>query len=210
MKMTDKIAEPNPKTRDRARTEEVIIAAARSVLADQGFQGFGINAIARQAGCDKQLLYRYYGGLDGLADAIGNDVANGLGQRLTEQAGEGVPDSYAGLIEKLVLGFIEVLRADSLLQRIIAWEISEPGPMVIRFASARSFVLRRWVEKQRGDLMPPPAIDAPAINAMLIAAAQHLVLSASSIGGFAGIDLVTDEDWSRIRASVRQLVRAVY
>lgn len=208
--MNENIAEPNPKIRDRARTEEAIIAAARTVLAEQGFQGFGINAIARQAGCDKQLLYRYYGGLEGLADAIGNDVARGLGRRLTEQAVEGAPDSYAALIEKLVLGFIDVLRADSLLQRIIAWEISDPGPIVVRFAAARSVVLGRWVEMQRGDLVPPPGVDAPATNAVLIAAAQHLVLSATSIGGFAGIDLASDDDWHRLRNSIRNLVRSVY
>lgn len=208
--MPDAVAEPSPKTRDRARTEESIIAAARQVLAEQGFQGFGINAIAREAGCDKQLLYRYYGGLDGLADAIGSDVANTLGQRLTEQAGDAAPDSYAALIEKLVLGFIEVLRTDALLQRIIAWEISNPGAMVRRFAASRSVVLGRWVEKQRGEIVPPPGGDAPAINAVLIAAAQHLVLSAAATGSFAGVDLVSDADWARIRATMGRLVRGAY
>ncbi len=208
--MTDQATQAKPPTRDRARTEEAIIAAARDVLADQGFQGFGINAIARRAGCDKQLLYRYYGGLDGLADAIGNDVAKGLGQRLTELAGEGAPDSYGALIEKLLLGFIAVLRADALLQRIIAWEVSEPSSMTTRFATARGLVLQRWVEKQRGALVPPAGVDAAAINAVLIAAAQHLVLSSTAIGGFAGIDLVSDEDWQRIGHSIGQLVRGVY
>lgn len=208
--MAEDIAAAATRTRDRGRTEEAIIAAARAVLADQGFQGFGINAIAREAGCDKQLLYRYYGGLDGLVEAIGNDVASGLGNRLTEAAGEVPPDSYAAMIEMLVLSFIEVLRTDSLLQRIIAWEISAPGPIVSRFAAARSLVLQRWVERQRGSLTPPEGVDAAAINALLIAGAQHLVLSAAAIGGFAGLQLADDAGWDRIRTSVRQLVRGVY
>lgn len=208
--MAEQALGPELKLRDRARTEEAIIAAARTVLADQGFQGFGINAIARQAGCDKQLIYRYFGKLDSLAEAIGNDVANGLGERLTVEAGGESPGSYAELIELLVLSFIDVLRADPLLQRIIAWEISEPGPMVVRFAAARSLVLRRWVERQRGDLAPPDGIDAAPINAMLIAGAQHLVLSASAIGGFAGLDLTDEGGWQRIRDAARRLVRGVY
>lgn len=208
--MTDQAALAKPQTRDRARTEEAIMAAARDVLADQGFQGFGINAIARRAGCDKQLLYRYYGGLDGLADAIGNDVANGLGARLTEIAADSKPESYGALMEKLMLGFVSVLRADPLLQRITAWEISEPNAMTTRFATARGLVLQRWVEKQRGSLTPPAGVDAAAINAVLIAAAQHLVLSATAVGGFAGIDLVSDEQWERIRRSIGLLVRGVY
>lgn len=207
--MTDQATEPTPKSRDRARTEEAIIAAARSVLADAGFQGFGVNAIARKAGCDKQLIYRYYGGLDGLAEAIGNDVANGLGRQLTEQMRGEPATSYADLIERLVLGFVEVLRADPLLQRVVAWEISEPTPMVLRFSAARAFVLRRWVERERGMLPPPEGVDVAALNAVLIAAAQQLVLQASATGGFAGITL-DDAGWARIRASVQHIVRAAY
>lgn len=207
--MTEQVSEPAPKARDRGRTEETIIAAARQVLAESGFQGFGVNAIARQAGCDKQLIYRYYGGLDGLAEAIGNDVANSLGRQLTEQMRGAPAISYGDLIERLVLGFIDVLRADPLLQRVVAWEISEPTPMVLRFAAARAFVLRRWVERERGSLMPPYGVDVAALNAVLIAAAQQLVLQASATGGFAGITL-DDAGWARIRTSVQQIVRAAY
>ena len=56
--------------RNRAGTERAIFIAARTLLAEEGFQGFGVNAVARRAGCDKQLIYRYYGGLNGLIDAI--------------------------------------------------------------------------------------------------------------------------------------------
>ena len=33
----------------------------------------------RRAGCDKQLIYRYYGGMDGLVDAIGGELARWFG-----------------------------------------------------------------------------------------------------------------------------------
>jgi AcrR family transcriptional regulator len=67
-------------TRNRARTEAAILAAAEMLLAERGFTAFGVNAIARAAGCDKQLIYRYFGGLDGLAEAIGRKLA-GRGQQ---------------------------------------------------------------------------------------------------------------------------------
>ena len=69
------MAEEQRQTRDRARTEAAILSAAERQLADGGFTAFGVNAIARAAGCDKQLIYRYFGGLDGLADAIGRQLA---------------------------------------------------------------------------------------------------------------------------------------
>ena len=63
------------RSRDREATERSLVEAAKHVLAEEGFQSFGVNAIARQAGCDKQLIYRYFAGLEGLADAIGADLA---------------------------------------------------------------------------------------------------------------------------------------
>ena len=52
-----------PRVRDRRATEERILAAVGHVLARDGFSGVGVNAIAREAGIDKVLIYRYFGGL---------------------------------------------------------------------------------------------------------------------------------------------------
>ncbi|MFN6986979.1 MAG: TetR/AcrR family transcriptional regulator, partial [Rhizobium oryzihabitans] len=72
---------PEKRVKDRAATEKAIFNAARSLLAEEGFQGFGINAVARRAGCDKQLIYRYFGGLDGLIEAIGEDLGSWVKDR---------------------------------------------------------------------------------------------------------------------------------
>jgi AcrR family transcriptional regulator len=198
------------RSRDRARTEETILAAARLVLAEQGFQGFGINAVARAAGCDKQLIYRYFDGLDGLVAAIGDELARRIGDSLAGSDAEASPRSYAELMERLMLRFIDALRGDVLVQKIVAWEISSDSPEVRSLAEARSVALSRWIGSQRGALLPPEGIDAPATNALLIAAAQHLVLSAHATGAFAGVPLVSDADWDRLRAAIRRLVQLAY
>ena len=68
--------------RDRSATSARILKAASELLAESGFQNFGVNAIARRAGCDKQLIYRYYGGMDGLVDAIGGELARWIEQKM--------------------------------------------------------------------------------------------------------------------------------
>ena len=52
--------------RDRDRTEREILRAVGRVLAARGFGGLGVNSVAREAGVDKVLIYRYFGGLDEL------------------------------------------------------------------------------------------------------------------------------------------------
>ena len=56
--------------RNRQLTEKKILAAAHQLLADNGFESWGVNELARQAGLDKVLIYRYYGSLDGLLSAV--------------------------------------------------------------------------------------------------------------------------------------------
>lgn len=52
--------------KDRAATEEKIYQSFLSLLEEKGPQAVGINAIAKKAGVSKELIYRYYGGLQGL------------------------------------------------------------------------------------------------------------------------------------------------
>jgi len=200
----------SPRARDRDATEQTILDAAKRVLAKEGFQNFGVNAIARVAACDKQLIYRYFDGLDGLLDRIGEDIGGWIRQRLRPLAALGRPATYAELTERLMLGFLEALRDDALVQRIAAWELAEDSPRVRRLAAARSKALTDWVRDMRGDLEPPSGIDAAANNAFLIAAIQHLVLAAATTGQFTGLALRSEADWERVRETVKRTVRALY
>lgn len=198
------------KPRDRDETERRILEAAMTVLAEGGHQEFGINAIARRAACDKQLIYRYFGGLEGLAQAIGARLAERLAERLTPFSVGAPPETYGALMRLLIVALLDLLRADSVMQKIIAWEVSGSSPLAARMVAERSRLLAAWMHALRGSLKPPENVDAPAINAVLIASTQHLVLSRSANGVFAGMPLKDDADWARVRAALTSIVRSVY
>ena len=179
------------------------------MLAEEGFTAFGVNAIARRAGCDKQLIYRYFGGLDGLVEAIGEDVA-GLIQSLMGEADVKDLATYVQLVEHMLLSLLDALRRSDLLLRVAAWEVFDPTPVTARLAAARGRALGAWVEARRGDLVAPDGVDFGAINATLIAAVQQLALSAKATGTFGGVSLQTEADWDRIRAVLRKLVQSAY
>ncbi|OCJ12065.1 MULTISPECIES: TetR/AcrR family transcriptional regulator [Rhizobium] len=198
------------RVRNRAATEQAILDAAKRLLAEEGFQNFGINAVARGAGCDKQLIYRYYGGLNGLVEAIGTDLGDWVKDRIPDDTGGMFLLTYGDLMERLALLFLDALRADPLMRRIVAWEVSENSEQVRRLSEARSKALAGWIERMRGSLTPPKGVDAQAVNAMIFAAIQHLVLSAAVSDQCAGLPLKNAKDWEKAAASLKRIVRGVY
>jgi hypothetical protein len=118
--------------------------------------------------------------------------------------------TYGDLMERLILLFIEALRDDSLMRKIVAWEISENTEQVRRLSEARSKALALWIDRMRGSLIPPKGVDVVAVNALLIAAVQHLVLSAAISGQCAGLSLKTEKDWHKASVAVKRIVRGIY
>jgi AcrR family transcriptional regulator len=56
--------------RDAERTRRQILAAATDEFAERGIAGARVDRIATVAGCNKAMLYAYYGNKDGLFDAV--------------------------------------------------------------------------------------------------------------------------------------------
>jgi AcrR family transcriptional regulator len=201
---------PAPRPRNREDTRLAILRAAQELLAAEGFSGFGVNALARRSGFDKQLIYRYFGGLEGLVDAMGEALATWVAARLEPVLADPPGPAYADLIEAVLIAYLDALRDDPLARQLVAWELSDPSPHVRRLADQRARGLADLVARLRGDRAPPPGTDAPLLNAMLIGAVQHLVLAGATAQRFAGVALAGDADWDRIRAALRRLIRAAY
>jgi AcrR family transcriptional regulator len=209
--MTDPTPAPTPaaRARNRDETRAAILTAAQALLADEGFSGFGVNALARKSGFDKQLIYRYFGGLDGLVDALGEALAGWVATHLAPVLTQDPGPTYGNLVEAVMLAYLDALRGDSLMQKLVAWEVSDPSPQVRRLSDQRARAMGELVARLRGDRQPSPSLDAPALNAILIAAIQHLVLAGATSGRFSGMALTNEADWDRARAMLSRIVRAL-
>jgi AcrR family transcriptional regulator len=196
--------------RDRNATSARILKSAMDLLAESGFQNFGVNAVARRAGCDKQLVYRYFGGMEGLVEVIGRELAGWVEEKMPDNGGGGFLLTYGDLMERFLILLLEALRGDPLMRKIIAWEVSENTPQVRMLAEARSKALTQWLDRVRGGMQPPKGVDSGMVNAVLIGAVHHLVLSGAVGERFAGLSLRTSKDWDKAAQAVRKLVRGVY
>jgi AcrR family transcriptional regulator len=201
------LAKPAVRSRDAEATKQLIAATAVQLLTEKGFTGLGVNAVAVAAGVDKQLIYYYFGGLDGLIRHLGSELSLWLGTPLTA-----VPDEpYAQASRRLLMTYADALRKNKLVLSLLAWELVEPSEVLTQLESTRSAAMASWVMALRQASQPPPqGIDAPAINALLIAGLHYLALRERSLGTFAGMDIRSDEGQARIAKAVELITTAVY
>ena len=197
-----------PRGRDRAATEERILAAVGEVLARDGFGAIGVNAIAREAGVDKVLIYRYFGGLPELLRTWGASgrfwptVEELLGDDPAAVTALPLAERYALFFER----FIEALRARSLTLEILAAEIVERNELTAILEAERE----EWGAQAEAlfggaDFEQRPWLRGTTL--MLVAGVQYLLVRARKIRVFGGLDLGSDEGWARIAGDLRTMAR---
>ena len=107
--------------------------------------------------------------------------------------------------------YATALRTNTLVQRLLAWELVEPSAILAELELARSAAMGKWLAGVRSAVQPPPAgVDAPAVNALLMAGVQDLALREKSVGQFMGVDIHTAEGVARIARAVEFIAGKVY
>ena len=198
-------------SRDRASTEKLILAAVGEVLARDGFGGIGVNAIAKHAGVDKVLIYRYFGGLAELLKVWGDsgrfwpDVQELLGPEPHEFLALPAPERFARFFEH----FVDGLRARPLTLEILASEVAEHNELTAVLEAERE----AWGE-QAASLLGGKEFDArPELRGMallLIAGVQYLLLRSRKTRIFGGLNIQSDVGWDTLKASTRAMALAMF
>ena len=195
------------RTHDAAATMQCILDAATRLLAESGFTALGINALSAAAGVDKQLIYYHFGGLDGVVRKLGERLELWLGTPLQPRQGE----PYGEAVHRLLTEYGLALRGNPLVLRLLAWELVEPSDALKELEDTRSAAMVPWVQNLRAAAAPvPDGIDAPAVNAVLLAGLHYLALREQSLGSFAGVDLSTPEGANRIAKALRLITERTY
>jgi AcrR family transcriptional regulator len=194
-----------PEPRNRDATRERILAAVGNLLAREGFSSLGVNAVAREAGVDKVLIYRYFGGIEALLDTWGREVlADVSGAAALEAPGGDAAERAAAAL----LGFARAAREHPQALEVMRWELVEDNALTRRLAELREAAGFADLERLGLDEQRARAVDLPALAAILSAGLLHLALRARTAPRWLGIPLRTRQGWARIERAAASLVRA--
>ena len=191
-------------TRSRLKTEQRILDAVGTILLEQGYPAVGINAIARQAGCDKVLIYRYFGGFDELLLAFAETTTLWweVDEIITETASECSAIKLPEYLQMLLNRYVAALESRPLALEIMAWEMSEQNNLTNALARSRSDRGMELVKRIRG-YYQQPNIDIGGILGVFGAAINYLVIRTRKQS-----QQYKTEEWWRLQQTIGKLLQA--
>ncbi|MBN8823557.1 MAG: TetR/AcrR family transcriptional regulator [Spirosoma sp.] len=186
-------------------TMERILRAMGEVMAERGTEKAGINAVAERAGVNKVLIYRYFGGWNGLLEAY---VHRGFFLSMfNDKFLDSVPDNLAPEARskawsEYTIQFMREFRNRKSSQELIRWEMANgETELARRLADFRDQSYKTMVSK----LAPYSAFDPIAITSLMVAAVTHLVLTSNHRDHIGDIDLRSDAGWERLETAIRRI-----
>ncbi|RBP17236.1 TetR family transcriptional regulator [Roseiarcus fermentans] len=186
-----------------------VLAALGAIIERDGLARLGVNALAREAGCDKVLIYRYFGDLDGVCREFAqsrdfwwtlDDLVQGL-----DPAGL----SRTRALQVLMRRHAAAIRSRPTTLAILAHELTERSTLAIALEEVRetrTLELFAWIG-ERFDL--PAAVDLPAVSLLLGSAVNYLAARGRDVSVMGGVALRSDADWERILSAIDALIAGV-
>ena len=194
--------------RDRPATERRLIHAVEKLLARGGFGVLGPSAVAREAGVDKMLIYRYFGNLDGLVSAVAKspelfismeeicagDIAAMLALPLPERAAAVARNYARALIERPVV------------LAMMAWETVERNKLTAIIETAREEASIQIADQLFPEIAARPEIGGAM--ALIGAAINYLAMRQRKIRIYSGVNIRTDEGWQQLLDAIQIMMKS--
>ena len=145
------------------------------------------------------LIYRYFGGLEGLLAAWAKDndfytlAYQAYSERVTKAESS---EDIIKLTQTVLLKQLNFLRTNKLMQELLAWDERERN----------GFKLQEELEKKLGK----ESKDVRMFITILIASINYIVLATRQYRIFNGIDFSNPEAWELCKQTIYKYIRALF
>ncbi len=178
-------------------TKEHILAAASAEFAAYGIAGARVDRVAQTAGCNKNLIYIYFGSKDKLFDAV-------LDRSLLQvyEAVDFTTDDLPGYAARV----FEFALARPDVMRLMAWYALEQRPTTMDESRRQVFAgkVAELAEAQRGG-----RLGSTVDPGILLTAVMTLATAWSAVSPFGALDPEAVADPVRLRRNLVALVEVI-
>lgn len=193
---------------ERERTEARILDAVGTILSGKGYGHLGVNEVAREAGVDKVLIYRYFGGMPQLLRAFFSRRKYWPStSEILETGGEGGADPAARAYA-ILRGYLRELKTSDAARQILRGELAGREDVSAWTSDDRyrqGMELLALLRDHTGE-----AEGVTETAALLTAGFTFLLLRRDVSRRYLGLDLSKEETWERLEKTIRLLVELFY
>ena len=199
--------------KNRILTEKKLIAAVGTIIKSKGYKGLSLNGVARVAGVNKNLIYRYFGDLDQLVITYLKEKDYWLGKTSAlaineEEFEEG--DLLQQQVIHLLQNQLDYFYNEEEMQSLILSELSENNKLLQYLSSCRE-ELAAPLLGVTDEYFKESSVNFRGISALLVAGIYYLVLqSKKNDGKMCGIDLNTMEGKGLIKAAIKEIIVSAF
>lgn len=185
-----------------------MLDAFEMLLERYGAGEVGVNAVLDTAGVGKQLLYRYFGDLQGLATAWSRERRDplSLGERQRRLALQIGARPREQRIAEILVDYASMLREHPWAIQVLLAEMSHPDSL----GKSMREIRREIGRAHEALLLETRAMTGQTALAqafVLHAAAAYLAMRAKLAPDYNGLDLASDEGWSAAMDLLRRAGR---
>lgn len=190
-----------PVERDREATEKRLIDTIGQMVAEQGFEKIGINAVAAQSGVSKILIYRYFDSVEGLMAAYIRKHDFWLNFPLEVPTKEDLPK----FVKAMFKSQIEQLRSNPTLRMLHRWELSCSNEIITNLRQQREQAGYRIVE-MASQLSGYPKQEIAVIASVVTTSITYLVMLGEFCPVYNGIAISEDAGWEQMIVGIEVMV----
>ncbi len=193
----------NQTKRNRKTTEQKILEAYHEEVMEKGFEQTGINLVAKRSGYSKVLIYRYFGGWEGLHKKYIDQHDFWDTHFLSDEKH----------VDKLIMEFIrdqvEQLKEDRILRQMIRWELNDRNQITEEISQRRNESAKLFIKEVKSKLpLLLKGRDVEAFYIIITSAIYYLSLKKDTIDIISGIELNSEKGWGRIEKVIKQMLKA--
>ncbi|MCE9162832.1 TetR/AcrR family transcriptional regulator [Bacteroides ovatus] len=190
-------------------TEKRLLDAVSHIIENDGFTKIGVNRIASQAGCDKVLIYRYFGGLDGLLVewAKRHDYYSFAYSEFIDTIKQSEKEDIRQIVKDVLFRQLHYLKDNVLMQQLLVWELSGHSSFkgILEERERIGYKLQEELNKSL-DI----GNDNDMSVAIIISAINYIVLFTRQYPKLNDIDFSKPEAWSRMEAMISKYVDFIF
>lgn len=187
-----------------------LINAVSRIIEVDGFSKLGINRIARIAECDKVLIYRYFGDINGLLTewAKENDYYISIYDSLQKRINTVDKSQVQSITKQILLAQIRFLRENRMMQELLIWELSGHKKFKVlqdireRDGNKLQQVLNELIGHENGGVNQYITVLIAAINFIILYTRQYPM--------FNGIDFSKEHSWEHFEKVIGNYIDTIF